>query len=563
MTDVSFAGRQPPPTAVLREGGFIETMNPSYGAGIHGLVPASTARMASNARARSASRSDGGPAAIGRASSGSRAHDCCTGFLLMLLGIPLWIMFAVVYVPFIFAILLQSLVRRQPVDPAHWRTDVSRPVALAAVVVFLVAVTWCFVCPLLVVPAGNTLQWWLSPSIIFAVLFQLLTYDYANQRPELSMVQLKASNSSKGQRRGEDKADLADIEEEAGRNPCQQSTRDNRKCCPGSRFRWTNWRNWLVVSVVFFENAQFNATLISGAVPWLNTTAPFNATACALSIGSGGSASSPPSSMPNVSDIYAGNHTHSDLSGGGGGGGGQADGMWEDVWQQIIGSFLFLQSAEVSFVLAMALVGTYAVILGIFIEQERGATDPLAPVLFEFLSGTLFITAVGSLLRVARSTTNKAQQVCILLAFLYYSTTSIFVSVYRGDQIVLKSDVAHTPRFMIVERSLKAVFSFFAVYAFSCRPLAQVLTVTTTELLLLAALSGMVHPCTCAGVQRLRQVLLAMSIWVSVTAALNFATEPTFFPWYIASFAGDGAIVVVALVVFAVRFRWCQRPRGK
>ena len=166
---------------------------------------------------------------------------------------------------------------------------------------------------------------------------------------------------------------------------------------------------------------------------------------------------------------------------------------------------------------------------------------------------------LGLLLRVAKISTDKPRQVMVLLSIIYYTSTSIFVSVYRGDQKKIKAEVAHPPRFMILERSLKGVFTFCVVYVFTCNILPQVITVVTTEVLFAIMLTAF-HACTCIAVLRLRQTLLLMSVFLGVNAALTFVKlESGYWPWYIFATTGYGVIPFLALLYFAYRLRWFRR----
>ena len=110
----------------------------------------------------------------------------------------------------------------------------------------------------------------------------------------------------------------------------------------------------------------------------------------------------------------------------------------------------------------------------------------MSPVLFEFWSGTLYLTIYSRTLRLVFYSTSNFRHVVGLLVsacsmylqcfdilmaaslnwaqfLLYYASTSVFVGVYRADEKSLKCDVRYIPKFLVVERVMKEVMAFFAV----------------------------------------------------------------------------------------------------
>jgi hypothetical protein len=51
-----------------------------------------------------------------------------------------------------------------------------------------------------------------------------------------------------------------------------------------------------------------------------------------------------------------------------------------------------------------------------------------------------------------------------LQSLLFYGSTAVFVSVYRGDQGGIKSDVNFVPRALAAERLLKGILSAAIVF---------------------------------------------------------------------------------------------------
>merc|ERR1711871_412203 len=140
--------------------------------------------------------------------------------------------------------------------------------------------------------------------------------------------------------------------------------------CPGMAFDRSNWRNWLVLSVLVIENIQFNALLFQPHVPWFNNTHhlhSYNATICA-------------SSMATANVSTAGNRT---------GQAGTTDQNAGSFVQQFMEALVLFRSEDVSWALSLCAVALYGLLIGLFIEQEKTVCDPLAPILFEFLSGTM------------------------------------------------------------------------------------------------------------------------------------------------------------------------------
>ncbi len=88
-------------------------------------------------------------------------------------------------------------------------------------------------------------------------------------------------------------------------------------------------------------------------------------------------------------------------------------------------------------------------VVRVYCAHDRQPDDPLAPLLFDVAAGTLFLSLVSRLLGIIFNTAVPGRAVGAMIALLFYGSTAVFVSVYRGDRGERSqslSDVKYVPR---------------------------------------------------------------------------------------------------------------------
>lgn len=229
---------------------------------------------------------------------------------------------------------------------------------------------------------------------------------------------------------------------------------------------WHDWRNWIVMSTYVFEVLQFAGLVVSGTTPWV-----------------------------------------AGLRGALQGGRGVTDGLGTLV---VLGDRVVPPDAQ--FWLPMAVVVVYVYCCGLYIALDWDAGHPMGPVLFQFLSGSLFVTVTSSLMSQLFTTTDLARHVACAEALVFYSCTSVFVSIYRGD--TGKTEVRTLPFFLGWERVAKGCM----VVAFVLLEATPVLQYGIMSVVLgaYAAATLVTLPCSVPALNALRAVSALMGLWGAI-----------------------------------------------
>jgi hypothetical protein len=102
----------------------------------------------------------------------------------------------------------------------------------------------------------------------------------------------------------------------------------------------------------------------------------------------------------------------------------------------------------------------YAALCGLFIALDLTADSWLSPILFGLLAGGGFVSVTSAAFFVVLNSSDTGHIVVCFLILLYYSSTAVFVSVYRGDAANPDgTEIRVVPRFLAVERVLKGLLS--------------------------------------------------------------------------------------------------------
>jgi len=132
----------------------------------------------------------------------------------------------------------------------------------------------------------------------------------------------------------------------------------------------------------------------------------------------------------------------------------------------------------------------YVLLSGIFIALDLGTDSFIAPILFSLLAGGLFVTVTSALLFVIINTSRTYEAIISAVCLVYYSSTAVFMSIYRGDASAKNASraaqIASIPLFLAVERVLKGILSatFVLVPNAIWRSIAVIGVITMYEIVL-------------------------------------------------------------------------------
>lgn len=228
--------------------------------------------------------------------------------------------------------------------------------------------------------------------------------------------------------------------------------------------RWKNPRNWLGIIFAILEFFQLMSIPFGGQVPWFGN-----------------------------------------------------DSQRNGVLQDILRACLTFSNKEIAnLVFVMTIVVAFGLLVGEFIRSERCASDPGAGILYNILSGGLFLTTLGALFKVARVTVVSWRQSAVLVGLLLYTTPSVFVSVYRGNLREIKSDIAYAPLLLSRERVSKELFALVVVY-YPTNIVGRLCTVFGLGGVLLFVFRSPLQY-SCPTFVHLRRFFIGISMWSSISA---------------------------------------------
>lgn len=387
----------------------------------------------------------------------------------------------IIYGIFLQALLVQSLILdRRPLDPAEWRTKLSGKAWIAGLLSFL---TLIFV-PLsfLARSAGSTvltngaesgIAWSLIGLIL---LIQLATVVYAKMRPELNVVE----------------------------HPSQIFAYLHvRSCCCRKRtpvLEWDGatststkvpllkiklalgyWKNWITLLIPVIEFLQLMSLALDG----------------------GGALKAAGVDLVSTSFLSFA----ADLR----------NALWMFGMRLPVADS---SSLDVNFGLLTAFCGFYIFLCGVFIALDLNADSPLAPLLFTLLAGGFYGTVTAGLLLLILYSPATTHVIVGLLMLAYYSSTAVFVSIYRSD--LSKSapgEVRIIPLFTAMERVSKGVLAAISVAANNGSTLLRPLSVFIFCLLFLCLIVRM-RPYSVLGVTMFRIASVATAGWTGLIVSI-------------------------------------------
>lgn len=233
-------------------------------------------------------------------------------------------------------------------------------------------------------------------------------------------------------------------------------------------------------------------------------------------------------------------------------------------------SLLAIASDHITFYVVIVLVALYSLFVGVFVEVNVQPSDPLAPVLYDFCAGTLYLPLVSRLITVMRKSSSSTITAVSLLALVFYSSTAVFVGVYRGDQGAQKSDINYVPRHCVVERVIMAILSlcvaFFSdmvricvgvspwLFASRSSSSSQKSTLRLCFMCLLAVFAcilGLTQCCSLDVVARVRVATVSVAVWCMATnIAIANGSDVRF---HVMFFPGLGVIFATFVVYSLIR----------
>jgi len=384
------------------------------------------------------------------------------------------LLFALIYLPFTFAILFQSIVHLKPVIPKDWQTTLAARFWYIsfALFAFMFSLPFVMIYGLLTDNGmwsliSNKIDKAIPFTIVFAIFLFILislhfaTLSYAFMRPDLRTI---------------------------------HSTRHSLE------FRW---EHFLSLGAVIFEMMQLST-------PWLKPAA------LGLDVVTNGNSTMTESQVLDVNWLDG---THSVFR----------------ISQFNISS---LNTALASFWIVFALVSCYAFSLGFGIAIDMPTQHWMGPILFELLPGLLYLTIVTRLFSVFdcvqtntgiyvmnednamecwNNSTHHRMAVAALMALLFYSCSALFVASYRGDASGASAAVKWKPTFLILERTLRDLFAITTILI-SDQVLSRALSFPILAMLALS--TWHMAPCSITTLTRLKLLGHCCSIWCLINSFL-------------------------------------------
>ena len=233
-----------------------------------------------------------------------------------------------------------------------------------------------------------------------------------------------------------------------------------------------------------------------------------------------------------------------------------------------------------TFWIAFGIVIFYAFALGYGIQSNMQPSHMIAPVLFELIPGTFYLSIVGRLFRIfdceptddglyhLNGNTNvecwnnfyhRSMCMAAFMGLLFYSSSAMFVACYRGDASG-GSGVKFKPVYLVLERTLRDLFAMTTslignqlLSRAMSYPVLIVLTVATYRM----------SPCSIPTLTRLKVLAQASAVWLLTLSFLAdmFRSVTDFFDVYVPGLLVWGWAAGVGL--YLAYEAWCYWKRWK
>lgn len=171
---------------------------------------------------------------------------------------------------------------------------------------------------------------------------------------------------------------------------------------------------------------------------------------------------------------------------------------------------------DAGFGLLCGFSGLYILLCGIFIALDLTVESPLAPLLFTLLAGGFYGSITSGLLLMILYSQSASHVIVCLLMLAYYSSTAVFVSIYRSD--VKKSPVGEIqlmPAFTAVERVSKGILSAVSVATLHSTTTVRA-SISLTFCLIYAAFLLRMRPYSVVGLTWIRFGFVLIAAWTSL-----------------------------------------------
>lgn len=379
----------------------------------------------------------------------------------------------VIYGIFLQALLIQSLVLdRRPLDPAAWREKLSARAWICGLCLFLTLVfvplrflTWSSGLTVLTDSGGSGggVVWFLLGLIL---LIQIATAIYAFMRPELRTVEHPQEHFAYGCR---------------GRRMLTGG--DESPACFRLSFALGLWKNWVQFAILVMEFLQLFSVAIDGGQAFEKA----------------GVAIFPSSLLASAAQFKA------------------------IVWQ--FGMTTTSSDFSTGFGLLCGFSGLYILLCGVFIALDLTVDSSLSPLLFTLLAGGFYGTITSGLLFVIFYSSNSTQIIVSLLMLAYYSSTAVFVSIYRSDvKKVARGEIRLMPFFTGIERISKGIFAGISAATIQSSPTVRA-AINTIFCVYLIALLLWERPYSVWGMTALRAALIGIAGWTAFLGLVSSTTN--------------------------------------
>lgn len=386
----------------------------------------------------------------------------------------------IIYGIFLQALLIQSLIiDRKPVDPADWKEKLTSRAWLYGLTVFM---TLVFV-PLrflnridgeyaLIQPSEIGVIWFL---ITIILIIQLATVRYATMRPDLCMVEHSSTTFDYGR--------LPKWVIKIYRKMIPVHTRRRITKLPILRLSYNLglWKNWVQLTIIIIEFVQ----LLS------------------MTIGDGKDFNKADINILSIESFKAIQEFKNIV--------------WNfgmDISTPV--SPLQLEKYTTGFGVLSGFSSLYIFLCGVFIALDLTVDSWLAPVLFTLLAGGFYGTITSGLLLIIVYSRDSTQVIVSLLMLAYYSSTAVFVSIYRSDvKKTAVGEIRVIPVFTAVDRVSKGILSgiFVATSGVSSGVRSIIIVVFCC---LFVFLIGSINPYSVSGITALRITTISIVGWTAV-----------------------------------------------
>ena len=231
-----------------------------------------------------------------------------------------------------------------------------------------------------------------------------------------------------------------------------------------------------------------------------------------------------------------------------------------------------------TFWIAFSIVIVYAFALGYGIQSNMQPSHFVAPVLFELIPGTFYLSIVGRLFRIFDCSpngdgtytltgnssvhcwdnyTHRSMCMAAFMGLLFYSSSAMFVACYRGDASG-GSGVKFKPVYLVLERTLRDLFAM-TTSLISNQILSRAMSFPVLLVLMIATYR--MQPCSIPTLTRLKVLAQASAVWLLSLSFLAdmFRSVTDWFDVYVPGLLvwGWGA----GVAAFALYEAWCYYRR--